>query len=179
MVCPQLLVISDSHGHLPALGAVFTWAKERVFEAAVFLGDGAEDLESCAAESGLSLPWKKVRGNGDHNHSIPEAAVLDIAGRRLFLAHGHRYALYSGYDTLLGAAKNLGAEAALFGHLHIPILENAEGILLVNPGSIGRPRSRVGPSFATIECPPKGALGVQFWGLKESRRGIEVGEMGI
>jgi hypothetical protein len=30
---------------------------------------------------------------------------------------------------------------------------------------LGRPRSRRGPSFATIACPPGEALQVRFWGL--------------
>jgi predicted phosphodiesterase len=57
------------------------------------------------------------------------------------------------------------ADTVLFGHAHVPSLENIQGILFVNPGSIGRPRSRIGASFAIIESLPQSRLDVRFWGL--------------
>jgi putative phosphoesterase len=179
----SVLVISDSHGNVPALAAALGWvcsgARDRVpaaFTAAVFLGDGAPDLAPASGEAGFTLPWYRVRGNGDLDFSIPETLVPEIPGtdRRLFLAHGNRHGLERGYDTVAAAARAAGAEAALFGHTHVPVRGTRGGILLLNPGSIGRPRSRSGPSFAVLNCPPSGPLGVRFFGLSAGGRILEL-----
>jgi putative phosphoesterase len=159
----RLLVLSDTHGHNSFLEAVLRWACQDTFDAAVFLGDGIEDLRRAAALTGFSCEWKVVRGNNDYAVSVPEAAVVDFGGRRFFLCHGHRYTLYNGNDRLIAAARKMQADVALFGHTHVPSLENTPGLLLVNPGSIGRPRSDIGSTFAVISCPPGKPIDVRFW----------------
>jgi predicted phosphodiesterase len=182
------LVISDSHGNIPALKAVLVWAlgdgpaQGIKPAAALFLGDGAEDLSRAGAEAGFSLPWYKVRGNGDHSASLPESLVLSAGnGRRLFLSHGNHHGIESGYGRIAAAAQAAGAEAALFGHTHVPCLEyyGPQRLMLFNPGSIGRPRSRIGATFAVLEVPElrQEALKARFWGLNETRRGYTVQEI--
>jgi putative phosphoesterase len=150
------LLLSDTHGNLPALEAALRWAKGRSIDTALFLGDGADDLFQAQTAAGFAGQWKKIRGNCDENAALPEVAVFEFCGKRFFLAHGHRFALYNGYDTLAAAAAKAGASAALFGHTHIPFYSSEGGLLLINPGSIGKPRSSIGASFAVIECAPEG-----------------------
>ena len=40
-------------------------------------------------------------------------------------------------DMLRYYAEQSGCKAALFGHTHVPVNRTEEGILLLNPGSIG------------------------------------------
>ena len=169
MESQRLLVLSDTHGNSPFLEAVLRWACNDTFEAAVFLGDGIEDLRRAAALTGFACEWKMVRGNNDYAISVPEAAVVDCGGHRFFLCHGHRYTLYNGNERLITAARKMEADVALFGHTHVPSLENASGLLLVNPGSIGRPRSNIGSTFAVINCPPGKPLDVQFLQIDHTR----------
>jgi predicted phosphodiesterase len=61
-----------------------------------------------------------VRGNGDAEN-LPPSDVLDFVGHRFFLTHGHLYRIYAGYDTLITSAAAMGADAALFGHTHVPL----------------------------------------------------------
>ena len=45
MESKRLLALSDSHGHISALKTVLRWAGDNgVIDAAVFLGDGIQDL---------------------------------------------------------------------------------------------------------------------------------------
>jgi putative phosphoesterase len=155
----SILVLSDSHGDIAALTAVFEWARDKTFNSAVFLGDGSEDLAFASAVAGSTLSWDTVRGNVDTNFSLPGALVLEVpkngkTPRKLFLSHGNIYRVEEDCRALAATARNNGAEAALFGHTHIPCRAMLEGIFLLNPGSIGRPRSKVGPTFAVLECPP-------------------------
>lgn len=168
----RLLVVSDTHGSVNALKTVLNWAKSRTppsgtICAAAFLGDGIADLEPAAKASGFFCDWKLVCGNNDYDygHSTPGAAVFDFADNRFYICHGHRHSLYGGYFTLISAARDSGANVALFGHSHVPLQRDEGNLLLVNPGSVGRPRSRIGASFAVIECAKGEQPKAEFWGI--------------
>ena len=178
----SILVVSDSHGNMPALTAALTWARQvnvmqdTDFSAAVFLGDGGDDIERASAEAGFAAPWYKVRGNLDHDFSVQDFLVLEI-NRKLFLAHGNRFGVDGGGQVIAAAAKAAGAEAALFGHTHTPHCSVVNGIFLLNPGSIGRSRINAGPTFAVLECPVKGPLSARFFYLVSKGKKVEVKEL--
>ncbi|MCL2210103.1 MAG: YfcE family phosphodiesterase [Treponema sp.] len=153
----KLLVVSDTHGCLSALRAVLTWANNHMppndtIACAAFAGDGVSDLSQASNAAGFSCEWKFIRGNNDYNHSVPDISVFDFNSHLFFMCHGHRHSLYSGYHALLNSGKNNNADVVIFGHTHVPYLKRVGGILIVNPGSVGRPRSRAGATFAVIEC---------------------------
>jgi len=183
-------VISDSHGNTEALTAVLAWAKNEggsvvggmaggvtgdvsgsqsgsVFDAAIFLGDGADDLASASARAGFAFPWFIIRGNVDTYSTLPGSGSLESVGtgRKLFLTHGNVYRVGEGCRDLAAAARSNGAEAALYGHTHVPSCTTLNGIFLLNPGSIGRPRSSAGNTFAVLECPAAGPLSARFFSL--------------
>jgi putative phosphoesterase len=163
----KLLVLSDIHGNMPAIAAVLQWAAGELTntDMAVFLGDGLRELEFAQQRTGLSCEWKKVRGNNDDMPAAPESDVFDFGGHRFYLCHGHRHALYSGFAKLAAAASKAGADAALFGHIHVPYLVNMNGLSLISPGGIGRARSDAGETFCVIDCMPEKPLKVHFWGI--------------
>ena len=182
----KILVISDTHGDIPALEAILKWVNGytsstadsvtdgyneglkpvNTIGTAVFLGDGLRDLNRVAhtPTADFSPEWIKIRGNNDYAPSVPETAVFESCGHRFFLCHGHRQNLYHGYNSLITAARNAEAKAALFGHIHVPVLyKTADNLLLINPGSVGRPRNEYGATFAVINCIPEKPLDVEFW----------------
>jgi len=166
----KLLVLSDTHGSVSTLKTVLNWAKDRIppngtIGAAAFLGDGISDLNQAANATGFFCDWKVVNGNNDYGCSFPEAAMFDFCENSFFICHGHRHSLYGGYHTLITTASRAGANVVLFGHSHVPFQKNADGILLVNPGSIGRPRSRIGATFAVIDCIEGEQPKPEFWGI--------------
>ena len=70
---------------------------------------------------------------------LSESAVIFADGKTIFMTHGHIYTPEkhpSGVDVLIS------------GHTHIPMLENIDGVLCVNPGSISIPKGGNPPSFA-------------------------------
>ena len=94
---------------------------------------------------------------------MPDSAVFDFGDYRFFMCHGHRHSVQSGYNPLVAAAQNNEAHVVLFGHAHTPINKTENGILILNPGSVSRPRSKIGATFAVIECKEK--LEVEFFGI--------------
>lgn len=175
----KLLVLSDTHGCISALGAALNWAKNRMppndsICGAVFLGDGISDLRPAVDKTGFYSDWKYVCGNNDYEHSIPSSMVFDFADHRFFICHGHRHSIYSGYYALINSARSNDANIVLFGHTHIPFNKTMNGVLLINPGSVGRPRSRIGATFAVIECISGEMPKVEFMGIGAKGEILEV-----
>lgn len=168
----KFLLISDSHGHIPALKAVLTWTQNQsqsgnFISGAVFLGDGVSDLQPAAAAASFYGGWRIVRGNNDYDTSLPGSAIFEFADNRFFMCHGHRHALYGGYHSLISAARACDANAVLFGHTHTPCYKSENGVLLINPGSVSRPRSREGATFAVVECAQGSQPTAEFWGISD------------
>ena len=184
-----ILVISDSHGSVTNLSTVLEWTQSTcpyTFDAAVFLGDGFEDLAPASARAGFPLSWHAVRGNGDYHPSINLNMILEIPGknpaqnssRKLFLSHGNRYRVEESCIAIASVAQSAGAEAVLFGHTHVPYRATENGIFLLNPGSISRPRSNAGCTFALLECPDSGPFAASFFVL-EDRQCREINNLAL
>jgi len=170
----KLLVLSDTHGHRSSLCAALNWAKDRLppedsICCAAFLGDGLSDLRPAADTTGFFCEWKLIRGNNDYEHSIPESVVFDFADHRFFMCHGHRHSIYGGFHVLVNSARSNDADIVLFGHAHVPFYKNVNGIQIINPGSVGNPRSRLGAAFAVIECIPGEIPKVDFMGINSKK----------
>lgn len=140
----KILVLSDSHRSTqPMLDAV---RRERP-DAIIHLGDHASDTQVLSAEY-PHLPLCCVRGNCDlYEDSVPESALMNWDGVRIFAVHGHRYGVKSGVLRLYYAGMEQQADILLFGHTHIPYCEESDGIWLLNPGACGRSC----PSYGIIE----------------------------
>ena len=165
------------------MATVLEWAQRaQAFDAAIFLGDGFDDLAPASARTGFTLPWHAVQGNGDYQSSISSNMILEIpaknsaqpSSRKLFLAHGNRYRVEESCIAIASVAESMGAEAALFGHTHAPYCATIDGIFLLNPGSISRPRSTAGCTFAVLECPDSGPLAARFFCLTDDRQCREI-----
>lgn len=139
----RIAVISDSHGSignlrslLPRLGQI---------DALWHLGDCVEDAPRLADM--LNCGYVSVRGNCDPFSDMPLTQVIAWHGKRFLLLHGHTV---GGRLNLFYAAKEQHADAVLFGHSHVPSIETVDDVLLINPGSLSRPRSGSGPSIAVL-----------------------------
>lgn len=156
----KILVVSDSHGNVENTSK----AVERECPDLVFhLGDGWHDAEMLRRRH-PKLALEQVAGNCDFHGGESTVRVLDLGGRRILLCHGHTLGVKSSLGVLLRTAVERGADTALFGHTHRPFMEQREGVLLLNPGSIGDYRR---PTYGTLliedsVCRPA------LWVLRES-----------
>lgn len=127
-------VFSDSHGiFLPVKQALER--RRGSYDAVFFLGDGAGDLSPLSSVLGVT-PLLAVRGNCDSlDADAPLERIVEFAGEKLFLCHGHRYGVKSGTDVLKTVSAAKGCRIALFGHTHQPLCRSDGGVLLCNPGS--------------------------------------------
>ncbi len=136
-------VFSDSHGSIDRLDDLLLRLGQ--VDSVFHLGDVTEDAPRNAAR--LNSGFVSVRGNCDPWSREPAERIIEWFGHRILLVHGH---LYSGKLALYYKASAEQCDAVCFGHTHVASIETYHGILMVNPGSLSRPRDRKGPSCAVL-----------------------------
>ena len=144
----KALVFSDSHNTVWLMNELTEKYKSKT-DCIIHLGDCTEDMEDIKHKY-PRLPIYQVSGNNDYDSLFPSERVISLGGRRIYMTHGHRQRVYYNTDRLYYSAVQEQADIALFGHTHVPYLENEGGILIMNPGSISLPRSESGKTFAFI-----------------------------
>ncbi len=153
----RYLVISDTHGQFDKAEALIRFFKGQI-NGVLFLGDFIRDCEKLAKifETDPSLTFAAVPGNCDGAYSpsgklYKRERLFHLEGRTVFMTHGDRQQVGYSMDPLLYHAEELGADIVLFGHTHVPYLEELPGMLVLNPGSLTKPRGGSQKSFALLE----------------------------
>jgi len=136
----QILIMSDSHGRNENVELAIAQVREEIgeFQMLIHLGDvgDARELESLAG-----VPCYIVRGNTDYDAKLLNANVIEAGGHRIFATHGHLYQVDMRLDLLRFAALENDCDIAMYGHTHVPYLEeDPDDITILNPGSISKPR---------------------------------------
>ena len=143
----KLLVISDTHGEMPLD------MKKIDFDAVIHAGDigNAAFFGNLDSETG-DRNFYAVCGNTDFilTGCIPESISAEIGGTKFFIVHNlaapHR--ISPANERAITAAH---AEIVVFGHTHTPAVEERDGIIFLNPGSLGKIGLTGCRSFAFLE----------------------------
>lgn len=136
----RILVMSDSHGRNENVELAIEQVREEIgeFQMLIHLGDvgDAREIESLAG-----VPCYIVRGNTDYDVKLLNANVIEAGGHRIFATHGHLYQVDMRLDLLRFAALENDCDIAMYGHTHVPYLEeDPDDVTILNPGSISKPR---------------------------------------
>lgn len=136
----KILVVSDSHGRNENLRkAVEAFGpRGEQLELLIHLGDIQGSLETI--ERLVDCPVEAVSGNCDCIPGLQGTKVISIGEKKALITHGHRYGCKAGTGAMRELAEANGAELVLFGHTHMPLVENLPGMKILNPGSISQPR---------------------------------------
>ena len=144
----DILVISDSHGRADRIETLLS--VNSTHGAIFFLGDGLRDLAWIDTHNS---PVYSVCGNCDLSSFCDDEILTELAGKRIFAAHGHKYSVKSGYERMVARAASLGADIMLFGHTHSPLEKYfragecvgetvlSKDLYVLNPGSLGYDRT--------------------------------------
>lgn len=163
----RALIFSDSHGKNENMLDVIS--RHPGVDAIFHLGDieGAADRLRQTVNCAVCI----VRGNCDFTPELPEARIVDFAGKRIAMCHGHRKLYGGNTDVLKYWGQEQEADIVMFGHTHIPYLEEGEDITLLNPGSISRPRqSKKVPTYTLMEVGEDGQLQFTMCEYKKKHR---------
>ena len=136
----RILIMSDSHGRNENVELAIAQVREEIgeFQMLIHLGDvgDAREIESLAG-----VPCYIVRGNTDYDAKLLNTNVIEAGGHRIFATHGHLYQVDMRLDLLRFAALENDCDIAMYGHTHVPYLEeDPDDVTILNPGSISKPR---------------------------------------
>ena len=88
---------------------------------------------------GAYAPTDGVAGNNDGEKIIAKFGhrkIVAFGGIRIGIVHGHMGGSRASTEAnALGAFAGERVDAVVFGHSHIPVMKERDGILLLNPGS--------------------------------------------
>lgn len=140
-------VISDTHNRVAAqLHEIF-----RGVQLILHAGDIGSD--EVIMELEMIAPVCAVSGNvdGAPNARRPLFRQLETPAGRIALTHGHLpQALSGNKESMVERFRSFHPDIIVFGHSHIPYLEEHEGVILFNPGSAGSARWGREPTVGLI-----------------------------
>jgi putative phosphoesterase len=126
----KFLITSDIHGNVEALKEIAEKHKDVDYHL------NAGDM--CMSQKHYErYHLITVKGNNDFGSNEPYFRILELDGLKVFISHGHLEHVKFGLDKLIIKAKLHQADLCIFGHTHERYMMVEEGILLINPGSLG------------------------------------------
>lgn len=143
----KILVVSDTHKKNDNYFKIVDMHKP---DMVIHCGDaeGAEYALTNAAE----CPVHIVLGNNDFFSDLPREIELEIAGKKVWVTHGHSYYVSMGAETIKKEAVARGMDIVIFGHTHKPLVDIDEDVVALNPGSLSYPRQEGRlPSYIIME----------------------------
>ena len=145
----RILVVSDSHGRNENVKKAIEDAGE--INALIHLGDVGTSYREI--ETMARVPAYFVCGNTDYIPELKDRLILMFGEHRIYAVHGHREGVSMGLSGLRYNALQNECDIALFGHTHMPYLdENEDDVTILNPGSISLPRQDDGKkNYAIID----------------------------
>ena len=156
----KALIISDSHGHHDLVRQAI--GREAPIDLLIHAGDVEGDLEQVLGP-GRDYEIRAVAGNMDWSDRLEDELCFSVGGHVVYLTHGHRLGVHSGTRRLVERAKELGADIAVYGHIHVPDYGTEDGVTVINPGSIAKPRQEGWrKSYAVMKIDGDGTVDVKF-----------------
>lgn len=145
----KILVLSDTHHYLENSEDLIRLYSGRI-NTVIHLGDTVNDAKRLKMKYG-NIQLYNVAGNNDYDSTVPYESLITVGGKRLLLTHGHRQRVNYGLLSLGLWAEEKEADAVLFGHIHRPVREYFNNVLICNPGSISLPKSTDYPTFGILD----------------------------
>ena len=163
----KVLVVSDSHGRHELLRKAI--GQEAPIDMLIHAGDVEGDLDRILGPK-REYEIYAVAGNMDSGTPEESDLVFYMGGHKVFLTHGHRYGVSYTLANLRETAEELGADVAIYGHTHMPALDEQNDIVLLNPGSVAKPRQAgLKKTYAVITINDKtGKMSVKFKSLPKT-----------
>ncbi|HUA68957.1 MAG TPA: metallophosphoesterase family protein [Candidatus Saccharimonadales bacterium] len=141
-------VLSDTHNYLdPKIAQSFKSVRHILHAGDIGLPWILQELESVA-------PVTAVAGNTD-DPALRYAATkaVALAGRKFFVQHIVQPSSLT--ENLRARLAQERPDVVVFGHTHQRFCETLAGVLYLNPGYAGRPKSGTDRSVAILHCDEK------------------------
>ena len=161
----KLLVVSDIHGSLFYTKKMVEIMEKEEVDKVILLGDlyyhgprnplPKEYNPQAVIQLLNSIKDKiiAIRGNCDSEVDqmvlefpiMADYNIIPLNNRKLMASHGHIY-----HEKQLPNSLVEG-DIFIFGHIHIPVLEQKDGVYILNPGSATLPKENHPNSYGILE----------------------------
>ena len=149
----RILIVSDTHRY----NKNYLELVERLKPLDMIIHCGDVEGSEYTLKEAAECPVMMIAGNNDFFTPLPKELDFTIEKYKVWVTHGHHYSVYSGNKRITEEARSRGVDIVCFGHTHIPVLEQTDGLTVINPGSISYPRqSNFKPSYVTMEIDREG-----------------------
>lgn len=149
----KVLIVSDTHGYNANM--VKAIEKEKPFDLLVHCGDVSMTAEELSDY--VDCPVYVIAGNNDFFYNLKSQEIFRLYDHTVLLIHGHRQDVHYGVDRLLYKALESDTDIVMFGHTHVPYIDEADGVTFINPGSLTYPRQEKHiETYAVLEIMPDG-----------------------
>ena len=145
----KILVVSDTHGDCSRVIDIYQKLnKESPVDVIVHCGDYATDARELQARLGVHVAW--VKGNCDDGFSDTDWSILETEAGNFLITHGHNEQVDFSKQNIYYKALENDCVGAFFGHTHRASYTEMDDVVLMNPGSLTRPRDGSGGTFGLI-----------------------------
>ncbi|OFW56905.1 MAG: hypothetical protein A2W01_00530 [Candidatus Solincola sediminis] len=130
----RLILLADTH--IPKAAAALPQGLLESFKGADMILHAGDIVDiSVLDELGTIAPVLAVAGNMDPPEAravLPDKRVIEVEGKLIGLIHG--WGAPTGIERRV-MSRFSGVDAIVFGHTHKPLIEQHNGVLLLNPGT--------------------------------------------
>ncbi|MEY8523532.1 metallophosphoesterase [bacterium 1XD8-76] len=153
----RILIVSDTHRQ----GENFYRALQETKPVSLVIhcGDveGQEREFEKAVREVNDCPLIMAAGNNDFFSNLKNDVEVQIGPYKALVTHGHNYYISVSNEFLKQEVRARGYQMVFYGHTHRPVVDDKNGILAVNPGSLSYPRQEGRkPSYALMEIDEEG-----------------------
>ena len=162
----KLLIASDIHGSIKYAKKIIEVYERENIDMIVLLGDilyhgPRNDLpEGYAPKEVIAMlnPLKEnilcVRGNCEAEVDqivldfdvTTQHRTIELFGKKIFMTHGHHVNIDAPAPEIVGSAGYV-----LYGHTHVPLKTEKDGVWYLNPGSVTIPKNGSAHGYMTLD----------------------------
>ncbi|MBQ0065366.1 MAG: metallophosphoesterase [Firmicutes bacterium] len=141
----KIIITSDSHGRNSILDLIPYYHEDAQYF--IFCGD-------LHGDPSYYEKWTMVEGNCDYFEDVPQALKIDLEnGHKILVLHSHQAPGWPKEARKLQLkiwAKEEGCDIVCYGHTHVSDIDTIDDVLLINPGSLSRPRDGKECSYCVL-----------------------------
>ena len=152
----QVVIISDTHGHLhPEIRGLINQSDLVVHagdigDASVLDGLFPSSGEVVAVRGNNDLPFLWPASQANRLNDIPLHNEVSIPGGVISVEHGDRFGYAPDHQTL--RVDHANSRLVVYGHTHRLVVDDAQEPWVVNPGAAGNSRTYGGSSCLTLQA---------------------------
>jgi len=160
-------VVSDTHGNREGMDLLAARLQDLKVTVVLHLGDDYKDIKALK-KKGLEVYAVPGVYCPEYARAKPaNRRVVALAGVKMLLTHTSQRHRLDRPGDLDPEAPPAGVRLVLYGHTHIPALEEREGVWWLNPGHLRQHPDKGHPAtFALLSLSPQG-VGVSIRRLED------------